>query len=223
MKLKIDLHVHTIFSGDSSITLEKAGLMVQKLGLDGIAITDHDTVEAHQKIHENLGFIIIPGIEVTTTDGHILGLGVSEPVKPGLSAVETIEKIHELGGLAVVPHPMVPFKRSLDRFVLEQVKPDAIEVFNASVPHFFHVKQIEDFVKQKNLSKTAGSDAHVAWSIGQAYTVIDVKENSLEEILYAIKNGKTTPMIKNKSINDFLLEAFFRLKDKLIGRMSKTR
>jgi len=156
MKLKIDLHVHTVYSGDSSITLEKAIVAAKKAGLDGFAITDHDSVEMNKKIlGKNFDLIIIPGVEVTSKDGHILGLGVLEPIKPNLSAFETVKKIHELGGLAIAPHPLNPFKHSLNKDVVEKIGVDAVETANASMPHVlqFKIEELAEKLKKFNFKK----------------------------------------------------------------------
>ena len=215
MKLKIDLHVHTVYSGDSSITLEKAIVAAKKAGLDGFAITDHDNVEMNKKIlGKNFDLIIIPGVEVTSKDGHILGLGVLEPIKPNLSAFETVKKIHELGGLAIAPHPLNPFKHSLNKNVVEKIGVDAVETANASMPHILQFK-VEELAEKLNVAKTGGSDAHIPSSIGKAYTIIEVEEKSLESILKAIKDKKTTPLKKETSINEFFPKIWLKIKRKM--------
>ena len=85
LKLKVDTHIHTIFSGDSLTTVEDAIRLSKIKGLDCICITDHDTVKAVEKLNrESLrnDVIIIPGIEVTTREGHLVGLGITQPIKP---------------------------------------------------------------------------------------------------------------------------------------------
>lgn len=216
MRLKIDLHVHTVYSGDSTITLKKAILTAKKMGLNGFAITDHDSVEAHKKIQKNSGLIIIPGVEVTTKEGHLIGLGISEPIKPGLSALETAENIRRLGGIIVVPHPMNPLKHSLSRDIIERVKPDALETVNASTPSVLHVKKVEELAKQMGYVKTGGSDAHIPSSIGKAYTTVEVMEESLENILQSIKRGKTIPVKEEEtSLKEVLPKIFLKIKTKI--------
>mgnify|MGYP000132520236 CR=1 FL=1 len=216
MRLKIDLHVHTVYSGDSSITLEKAVLTAKKIGLNGFAITDHDSVEAHKKIPKNSGLVIIPGIEVTTKEGHLIGLGVSEPIKPGLPALETAERIRELGGIVIIPHPMNPFKHSLGGDIIREIKPDAVETVNASTPSVLHVKKVEELAEQMGYAKTGGSDAHIPSSMGKAYTVIEAEKESLEDILQSIRKRKTVPIKEEEtSLKEALPKIFLKIKAKI--------
>jgi len=80
--LKIDLHVHTCYSGDCATTLEEVVSQSKRKGLNGVAITDHNTVEGAPKLiqRKNADLMIIPGIEVSTTRGHILGINVTMPI-----------------------------------------------------------------------------------------------------------------------------------------------
>ena len=95
MQVKADLHVHTIYSRDSLITPEDLVFYAKKRGLTAVAITDHDTVEGALKIAKETDFLIIPGIEVSSRNGHIVGLNLQEPVQKGLSVDETVDKIHD--------------------------------------------------------------------------------------------------------------------------------
>ena len=129
MQVKADLHVHTIYSHDSLITPKDLVFYAKKRGLTAVAITDHDTVEGALKIAKETDFLIIPGIEVSSRNGHIVGLNLQEPVEKGLSSDETVDKIHEAGGLAVACHPFALFKGSLGKPT--NAKFDAIETINA--------------------------------------------------------------------------------------------
>ncbi|RLG91800.1 MAG: metal-dependent phosphoesterase [Candidatus Hecatellales archaeon] len=217
MRIKIDLHVHTVYSRDSRITIDKAIKVAKKVGLDGFAITDHDTTEAHKKIPKNSGLIIIPGIEITTREGHLIGLGVSEPIKPGLSALETAEKIREAGGIVIVPHPMNPLKNSLGIDAIREINPDGVETFNASTPNILHVKKIEDLIEEMGYTKTGGSDAHIPSSIGKAYTIMDVRGENPEEVFRSIKRGKTIPVKEEEtSLKEVLPKILLKIKTKIL-------
>jgi len=200
--IKIDLHVHTKASSDSFIDLKDAIKTAKNIGLDGLAITDHDTIEA-ALIAANMKteIIIIPGIEVSATEGHILGIGITEEMPRGLTAKETVEKIRELGGLAVVPHPFDFLRHGVGEKVARQINPDAIESINSNSALFYYEKRLSEKLAEKiQKPQTAGSDAHMLSSIGEAYTMVETKSTDIESILESIKVGKTKPVGKPTSV-----------------------
>ena len=191
MKLKIDLHVHTSYSHDSLITPEELVFYAKNHGLDGVAVTDHDRLDGALKIAKETDFLIIPGMEITSKDGHVIGLNVKEPVPPGLSADETVDRIHEADGIAVACHPGVPFKGSLREHVTSKF--DAVEVINASAfPFRYSIRYGEKIASRLGKARVAGSDAHYGPEIGYAYTVVDA-ESEVDEIIEAVRKGKCLP------------------------------
>ncbi|MEM3356977.1 MAG: CehA/McbA family metallohydrolase [Candidatus Bathyarchaeia archaeon] len=194
MQLKIDLHVHTCYSYDALITHEELLFYAKKHGLDGVAITDHDTTEGALKIAKKTDFLVVPSIEVSSLNGHIVGLNVRENIPKGLSVEETVDKIHEVGGIAVACHPKALFKGSLGENV--NSKFDAVEVINASAfPFAYTVKRSRKLASTLRIAEVAGSDAHHGPEIGCAYTVVDA-EASVEEVVKAIKKGLCQPFGK---------------------------
>jgi len=194
MQVKADLHVHTIYSHDSLITPKDLVFYAKKSGLTAIAITDHDTIEGALKIAKETDFLIIPGIEVSSRNGHIVGLNLQEPVEKGLSADETVDKIHEAGGLAVACHPFALFKGSLGKHT--SAKFDAIETINASA-FLFHrcTKKAQEIADRFGIPCVAGTDAHYGPAIGYAYTLIDA-EPQVDAISKAIAKGLCQPFGK---------------------------
>jgi len=198
LKLKIDLHVHTVNSKDGYIPLKHLPKIISLKKLDGIAVTDHNHL-TKIKFKEAL---IIPGVEVTTKEGHLIALGVEKLIKKGLNAIDAIEKIHEENGLAIAPHPYDFMASSLNPFKLKE-KLDAIETVNSSILTFKFSKLLAEKAALKlNLPKVAGSDAHIPEAVGDAYTVIEASSNSIEDILNAIKNGRTKPYGKPTSLTN---------------------
>jgi predicted metal-dependent phosphoesterase TrpH len=194
MQVKADLHVHTIYSRDSLITPEDLVFYAKKRGLTAVAITDHDTVEGALKIAKETDFLIIPGIEVSSRNGHIVGLNLQEPVQKGLSADETVDKIHDAGGIAVACHPFALFKGSLGKHT--SAKFDAIETINASAfPFNRSTKKAQEIANRFGISCVAGSDAHYGPAVGYAYTVIDA-EPQVDAICNAILKGLCQPFGK---------------------------
>ena len=191
MQVKADLHVHTVYSHDSVITPKDLVFYAKKRGLTAVAVTDHDEVEGAQKIAKETDFPIIPGIEVSSLHGHIVGLNVSELIPRGLSADETVERIHEAGGIAVACHPFALLKGSIGKHVSSKF--DAVETINASAfPFNSATKKANQLAERLKLPRVAGTDAHYGPVIGQAYTLIDA-EPKVEAIVKAIANGQCEP------------------------------
>ena len=191
--LKIDLHVHTCYSHDAVTTLKEVVTYSKKRGLDGVAITDHDTLTGALKL-QNSDLIVIPGIEITTLRGHLLALNVTTLIPAKLDINETIQRIHEAGGIAVAPHPTVFYKSAPSQ---QTASYDAIEVINSTaIPFHLFTYLNQKLATRLNLPQTAGSDSHYAPEIGAAYTVIEA-DPDVDEIVQAIKKGATIPMGKS--------------------------
>jgi predicted metal-dependent phosphoesterase TrpH len=191
LKLKIDLHVHTIYSSDSSITPKQLVFYAKKRGLDGVAVTDHDKLDSSLKICRETDFLVLPGMEISSADGHIVALNVHENIPKGLRSEETVTRIHEAGGIAIACHPITLFKGSLGKHVTSDF--DAIEVINSSAfPFRYSRKRSEEIASRLGIARVAGTDAHFAPEIGYAFTLIDA-EPDVGEMANAIKNGKCEP------------------------------
>lgn len=192
MLIKADLHVHTIYSKDSLITPKDLIYYAKKRGLNACAVTDHNYLEGAYKIARETDFLIIPGMEVSSADGHIVALNVSELIPKGLSAIETVERIHKVGGVAIACHPYVFFKGCLKDNVCEAF--DAIEVINArAFPFKNSMKKAEEAAERLKLSRVAGTDAHYGPQIGYGYTEIEVPEPTADAIAKAIVDGCCSP------------------------------
>ena len=191
MQVKADLHVHTSYSTDSIITPKDLVFYAKKRELTAVAVTDHNQVEGAKKIAAETDFLIIPGTEVSSRDGHIVGLNVNDNIPRGLSAGETVDRIHSTGGVAIACHPYALFKGSIGQYVSSKF--DAIETINASsFPFRSASSKAEKLAKRFNLPRVAGTDAHFGPVIGCAYTIVDSEPN-LEAILGAIIKGKCEP------------------------------
>lgn len=196
----LDLHVHTVYSGDSNCEVDDAILSAQNKGLDGIAITDHDSVAGLEEAREftrDEDFIVIPGIEVSSKDGHILGLGVEENIPSGLPADLTVEKIRNRGGVAIAAHPF-----SMDFHPFSPLKSDfdAIEVFNSR--RYIGNQLTKKYVNLNNIPSTAGSDAHFCDEVGLAGVRIDANLR-VSDILDEVKSGNAIVFGKYLSIFNY--------------------
>jgi predicted metal-dependent phosphoesterase TrpH len=191
MQVKADLHVHTTYSRDSIITPKELVFYAKKRGLNAVAVTDHNQVEGARKIAKETDFLIIPGTEVSSLGGHIVGLNVQETIPRGLTAEETVDRIHRVGGIAIACHPFALFKGSVGKYVSKKF--DAVETKNASsFPYRSAARKADSLADRFGLPKVAGTDAHMGEVIGSAYTVIEAEAN-VEAILKAIINGRCKP------------------------------
>jgi len=189
MKLKLDLHIHTSCS-DGIPTPEEVVMHAKKIGLDGIAITDHDTMEGFkraEKIAKKLNILLIPAAEITTPHGDILALGIKEIPKG--KAIEIVNKIHKDGGIAIIAHPFAGY--SVNSFAANNKLLsvfDAIEIYNAMTPLDKNLKAME-LARNKNIPGIAASDAHYLEAVGAAFIVVNVKKPNIKEIFDKIKQG----------------------------------
>lgn len=201
--IAIDTHVHTCYSHDSLADPATMLLSAAKHGLSGIAITDHDNLQgAHeaQKIAARLirshelpdSFFVIPGEEVGSSGGHIIGLFLTKEIPPGMTPAETTRAIHEQGGFAIAAHPLL----SDGLGGLAKTLPfDAVESMNgAEELHFAFARKS---VREQRLAFYAGvktptmgsSDAHDPQSLGTCYTLVNCPPD-LQAVHDALVNGK---------------------------------
>ena len=195
--LSVELHAHSELSYDGRDPVELLLEQAEAVGLDALAVTDHDEIEAslsaaaRAREHDLVG---IPGMEVSSAAGHVLALGVEELVPAGLPFEETLKRILELGGIAVVPHPFQSSRHGVAAHVTsaQLASADAIEVYNSRLFTGRANRQAERFAEAHDLPMTAGSDAHIAEMVGQAVTEVDAYHRSAEGILDAIREGRTS-------------------------------
>ena len=187
--MKIDLHIHTNFSWDGfSSPKEVVDSAVQK-GIDCICIVDHNEVKGAieaMKYAFDKNILVLPGIEILSLEGDILGINVKKIIPDFLAPEETIQEIKKQGGMAVIPHPFWPLS-NLKNNRKALLSADAIEVLNADMFRFINKKALL-FYKKYNLAFTAGSDAHRAKFIGRAYLEIPQNNLSEKEVIEQIKN-----------------------------------
>lgn len=192
-----DIHTHTMYSGfskylslsfpDSMTTPRKSVKVAQKLGLDLLCITDHNTVKGAIQAKRDNKELVVVGEEILSNSGEIIGLFLQEQVKPGLSAEETIEHIHEQDGIAIAPHPFSAYCECLNH-TMRTLALDGVEVFNA-----LHRDGYSNAIALESCNGHAmlgGSDAHASYMIGNGYTLF--KGSSEEDLRTAVKNRKTS-------------------------------
>jgi predicted metal-dependent phosphoesterase TrpH len=187
--LKLDLHVHTAGSPDAHTRIRDLPGIIRAKGLDGVAVTEHNNFDPPSFSD----VLIIPGVEISSRDGHVLALGVREEIPPRLTADETITRIHDQGGIAIIPHPydLVSERVKIARL---KVRPDAVETMNADALSFrlsnwFATRDARKF----GLPEVGGSDSHIPQTIGDVYTVIDSDSRDVKGVVEAIKAGRVHP------------------------------
>lgn len=151
--MKLDPHIHSIYSGDSDSQIKDILKQAQKVGLNAIAISDHNTTKGSKvaieesKNVENL--LVIPSIEISSYSGHILGLGVTEEIPKGRSAIETVERIHDAGGLAIIPHPYSYYRHGLFIKIDDNLSNDGVETLNARYIIGYSNNHAKELAKKK--------------------------------------------------------------------------
>jgi predicted metal-dependent phosphoesterase TrpH len=174
--MRIDLHVHTYYSDDSLMKPAEVIRTVQRLGLDGVAITDHNTITGARELQAVAPFLVIVGEEIKTTQGEIIGLFLREPIPRGLSPEETIAAIRQQEAVVYVPHPLDRIRTSaMGRRALLRIihQVDALEVFNARILFPRENAQARELALRYGLAMGAGSDAHIASEIGRGYVIME--------------------------------------------------
>jgi len=197
---RADLHMHTNFSDGWPGPHELVD-RARSVGLDVIAVTDHDTIEgalrAAEYCESRRGLEVVIGEEVSSRDGHIVGLYLERRIRPGMSAAATVHAIHDQGGLAVAVHPFWRTQRRSRAGVVHgvgwlaaELEFDAVEVENAT-PGFYLFNQLARRLNAGlSSAELGGSDAHILDAVGRAYTEFPGRTgNALRS---AIEHAKTS-------------------------------
>jgi len=183
--LKADLHIHTEYSMDCDMPLEKIINRCLETGINCITIADHGTIEGALEMQRLAPFTVIIAEEILTHHGEIMGMFLKECIPSGLSVEETISQIRAQGGLVCIPHAFDLFRPSalggkITEELAEQI--DVIEVLNSRSLLSHDATKAQTFALKYGIAKSAGSDAHTPYEIGNAY--IEMPEfNGRDEFL----------------------------------------
>lgn len=184
-----DLQVHTDASPCSATSPDRVVRAAIKAGLDGIAITDHDTVTNVDTVRAAApdDLEVISATEVTTSQGHLLALGI-EHAPSQSDPLTVIDEVHDLGGVAVLSHPFDKLRQYYDSN-LDSIAGavDGVEIINSRCIFERYNEQAKIFADEYGVSVTGGSDAHFPMELGRAVTVVEGDQS----ILDAIRAGET--------------------------------
>ena len=179
-----DFHIHTRFSRDSILTEEKFIKVAIERGLTHVAITNHNNVEGAIAVRDKVAELglsdqltVIPGEEVSTADGEVVGIFLTKTIPRGLSANETADEIHRQGGLVSIPHPFDPFRGSHIkegplRNLADVGKIDMLEIFNCRVTFQRHNEEAAEFAKRYGIPGIAASDSHSSFEVAMAFNAM---------------------------------------------------
>lgn len=204
----LDPHIHSKYSHDAKGSISDIIDYSIKIGLNAIAISDHNTIEGSKRaLIESKGknIIVIPSIEVSTETGHIVALGASKEIEMNLSAQDTIDEIHSQGAIAIVPHPFFRYRHGLLKTIEnKKLNFDAIEVKNSRYLSGYSNKKAKKFAIKNNIPQIGASDAHFIEAIGSCSTKIDMGDFdkiNTKSILESIKMGNSSALGSRTSLN----------------------
>ncbi len=201
MTFLFDLHVHSWFSADAADPPEKLIAAAKRRGLSGIAITDHDTCEAHAYcLEKGLSredglpvddFLIVPGVEVSTLDGHLLCIGTTLPDLSTSEAIDVCHEINRRGGVPIPAHPFDQWRSGIRGLVLDHLPIKVLEGFNAAVTSRSFNQRALAYAQKRGLVTTASSDAHHASAVGVSHTAFELPELSVAALVAQLPLGGT--------------------------------
>lgn len=226
--LSVELHTHSAISHDGRDPVELLLEQAEAVGLDALAVTDHDAIEASRDAAElapEYGLVGIVGMEVTSAAGHVLAFGIDEPVPPGLTFDQTLDRIREQGGLSVIPHPFQKSRHGVAAHITDEqlASADAIEVYNSRLLTGRANRKAERFAVEHGRPMTAGSDAHISEMVGQAVTEVGADERSADAILDAIREGRTSAIGQRTPWRISFRQAGGGVKRRIQRRLSELR
>lgn len=172
VRLKTVIHVHTAYSYDSNRSIGDLVQTAVRQGVDCVAVTDHNEIRGALEARDQGAVRVIIGEEISSTDGHILGLFLEQRVPPGLSGRATAERIKTQGGLVLAPHPGARLcANSISLATVGRLRPwiDAIEVCNSQNPLFWEDARARRYCERHGLTPYVGADAHLRGWLAGAY------------------------------------------------------
>lgn len=190
--VRIDLHVHSLHSPDSRLALDAIAAQLPFVGLRGFAITDHNSVAGHRELpslRERFPTaLVVPGVEVSTREGHLLVYGVTEAPAPHRPLYETLDWVRSRNGIGVLAHPF-RLVHGVGKTVARGAKVDALETVNGHSSVIANARS-ELVAAERHVGATGGSDVHELADLGRAFTEFVPEIDSVDAILDAMRHGR---------------------------------
>jgi len=190
---RLDLHVHSSFSPDGRDGVDRFVELAARAGVNGFALTDHNSVAGHSRLAElsrsHPELRLIPGVEVSTAQGHLLAYGVTEVPPRGRPVAETIDWVNDHGGVPVLAHPF-RWVHGVGGSAGGTVKVPAVEILNGHNgprPN----RSARALAADRALGTTGGSDAHDATELGRAWTTFPEDADSPDALIEALRHART--------------------------------
>ena len=197
--INVEFHCHSIYSRDSLLSISRIIQTCKKNKISKIAITDHNTLLGIQQAIKIAPELIIPGIEILTTEGEILAFYVQKDIPSHLTPEETIARLRDQGAFISISHPFDRYRKGAwEPSTLERIAPlvDSLEIFNSRCIHETDNSLAKEFADKNGIIGMVGSDAHVAWEIGRAKMTLPEFEDSpslKSALVQAISTTKLSP------------------------------
>jgi predicted metal-dependent phosphoesterase TrpH len=221
-RVRVDTHTHSEYSPDSRTPLVDQARAIRAAGIDVVCATDHNTIDGALRLREMAdGFRVIVGEEISSRDGEIIGLFLERAVSRDRAGEETISRIHDQGGIVIVPHPFSINRRyHMRRSALDRLRSsiDAIEVFNAREAFGLENRRAAAYAAEHDLVGVAGSDAHRAAEIGGAFVEMPDFAGR-DDFLSALRQGVVHGRLSGPSVH--LFTRYDRIR-KWLGRKRTT-
>tara|TARA_B110000116_G_C16655554_1_gene499350 strand:+ start:285 stop:926 length:642 start_codon:yes stop_codon:yes gene_type:complete len=211
--------MHSHFSPDSEVSPEAIAKRCADVGLDYVAVTDHNSIEGSVAVKAIAPFKVIIGEEVGSAAGEITGLFLKETIPAGLTALQTVERIKDQGGLVSIPHPFDRFRSHvIDKAALHEIIPyiDIVEGFNSRNNLARDDRKAQEFARTHGFITSGVTDAHTTMEIGRTYVEMPEFDGSPEDFLRALAAGRIvgrrmTPLIH-------VLTTLTKIKKRIKGR-----
>jgi predicted metal-dependent phosphoesterase TrpH len=210
-----DFHMHTKYSMDSTSSLEDIVARCEEMGINCIAVTDHNAFDGALRLKEIAPFTVIPGEEILTPNGEVIGYFMKEYIPSNQPLETVINKLKAQGALVALPHPFDTFRGlknlSPDEMNRLGARIDVVEVFNARTLLPGDSDKAIAFAKKHGLPGTAGSDAHSTREIGKTYVEMQKFEDAssfLKALADArIQRRRSSPFVHAYTVFSKMLKA----------------
>ncbi len=195
MPFRIDLHTHTMYSGDSSTTVDEYIDALSKSGLSLVAVTDHLTISGALGLKTTLGKMVVIGQEFRTKEGEMIGLYLDERIPPSLTAKQASRAIRSQGGLVYIPHPGDATRGSISQTTTVTLAKDGyvdvVEVGNSKLKRPSLGSNVTSELQELGVGLASSSDAHIPEALGSSHTILDSLPEDAEDLLRLLKKPGT--------------------------------